>query len=85
MIILAIIFPKAHFADFVSGAPVKSFVATTGTPVGLLAFLRLGHVFKHSRSLHQPTRKVPINVSALSEGRFQEEIVPWHDGPARLR
>lgn len=58
MIILAVIFPKAYFADLGTGAPVKSFVATTGAPVGLLAFLRLGHVFKHTRSLHQSTRKV---------------------------
>jgi hypothetical protein len=62
MVILAVIFPKAHFADFVSGAFAKSFVATTGASVGLLAFLRLGHVFKHTRSLHQPTRKVSVNA-----------------------
>jgi len=73
MIILAVFFPNAHFADFVSGAPVKSFVATTGAPVGFLAFLRLGHVFKHTRSLHQPTRKVLIN-SLLKKG--SEPFIP---------
>jgi hypothetical protein len=62
MVILAVIFPKAHFADFVTTAPMKGLVATAWATVGLLALLRLGHVFKHTRSLHQPTRKVLINA-----------------------
>jgi len=56
MIILAVIFPKADFADFVTSAHIKSFVATAGAPVGLRAFLRLGLVFKHTQSLHQDSQ-----------------------------
>jgi hypothetical protein len=47
MVILAIIFPEAHFADFVTSASMKGFVTTTRATVGFLPFGGLGDVFRH--------------------------------------
>jgi hypothetical protein len=52
MVILAVIFPKADFADFVTSAPMKGFVATARAKVGLLSFFWFRDVFKHAKSLH---------------------------------
>jgi hypothetical protein len=47
MVILSIIFPKAHFADFVASAPVKGLVPAAWATEGLLVLLWFRDIFKH--------------------------------------
>jgi hypothetical protein len=47
MVILAVIFPEADFADLETSAPTESFVTTAGAPICLIRFGGIGDVFKH--------------------------------------
>jgi len=52
MVILAIIFPEAHWADFVTTASVKGLVTTAWATVRLSLFGGFRDVFEHARILH---------------------------------
>jgi hypothetical protein len=52
MIVLAVIFPKADFADFVTSTPMQGSATAAWTTVCPLSLFWFRDVFKHVKSLH---------------------------------